>query len=76
MVTVTINSCCTDFSKLSTECPLRHLKQEEIQSGGKAYLTYSIAPYHEHHLMVILRRHTQGFLDLNEEEAREARALL
>src|SRR3989344_5580270 len=33
-----------------------------------AYLTYALAPYHKHHLLVIPKKHKLSFLDLDAEE--------
>ena len=39
-----------------------------IEKNEYAFLTYAIAPYHKHHLLVIPFRHTKSFLNLTKQE--------
>ncbi|MDO8566465.1 MAG: HIT domain-containing protein [Candidatus Moranbacteria bacterium] len=41
-----------------------------IENEG-AFLTYGIAPYHKHHLLVIPKRHVQSFMELARDEAEQ-----
>lgn len=41
-----------------------------IENEG-AFLTYGIAPYHKHHLLVIPKRHVRSFMELARDEAEE-----
>lgn len=41
-----------------------------------AFLTYAIAPYHPHHLLVIPKRHFTAFLDITEDERAAIDALI
>ena len=66
----------TEFIQSSTECPFCHLKQEEILATSSAFLSYAIAPYHEHQLLVSPRRHTEEYLDLTQQEMEEIDSLL
>lgn len=39
-----------------------------IKKGDKSYLTYSLAPYTKHHVLVIPDRHVENYEDLTKEE--------
>lgn len=41
-----------------------------IENSG-AFLTYGIAPYHKHHLLVIPKRHVRSFMELAKEETQQ-----
>lgn len=59
----------TDLLKTQTTCPFCDpIENEVIEKNTSGFLTYSIAPYHKHHLMVIPFRHVDDFKDLSEEE--------
>jgi diadenosine tetraphosphate (Ap4A) HIT family hydrolase len=51
-------------------------KNRIILEDDSASLTYSIAPYHKHHLMVVTKRHIEVFKDLNEVESKSVDTLL
>lgn len=36
--------------------------------NDEAFLTYSLAPYHKHHLLVIPKQHKKSFMELTEKE--------
>ncbi len=59
-----------DFLKTLTGCSFCEETKinKNIVENSSAYLTYAIAPYHKHHLLVVPRRHVEIILDLNEEE--------
>jgi len=60
----------SEFIKINTECPFCEPKkiEEVIKENDHAFMTYSIAPYHKHHVLIIPHRHTEIFDDLNKEE--------
>jgi diadenosine tetraphosphate (Ap4A) HIT family hydrolase len=66
-----------DYLKTATGCPFcgsvadRFIKEED-----EAFLTYSIAPYHKHHILVVPKRHVANYEDLNEHEIRAMEKLL
>lgn len=37
--------------------------------NDSAFLTYALAPYHKHHLLVIPKQHRKSFLELTEKES-------
>ena len=43
-------------------------RNERLAESAHAYLTYALAPYHEHHLLVIPKRHVESINDLTDEE--------
>lgn len=53
------------------DCHFCVLTHEKLIDTPLAYLTFAIAPYHEHHLLVIPTRHMETYLDLTNDE-REA----
>ncbi|NDE68245.1 HIT domain-containing protein [bacterium] len=67
----------TDLLKTQTTCPFcEPITNEIIEKNSSSFLTFSIAPYHRHHLMVIPFRHVDDFKDLSEEETVELQKLL
>lgn len=60
-----------EFLKTISKCPFCEVPISRIISeDSNAILTYSIAPYHKHHLLAITKRHIENFKDLNEEETK------
>lgn len=57
-----------DYVKTMTGCPFCMPTPRAILENNHAYLTYSKAPYHEDHLLVIPKRHIMGILDLTPDE--------
>jgi diadenosine tetraphosphate (Ap4A) HIT family hydrolase len=47
-----------------------------ILSRKHAYLTYSKAPYHKHHLLVIPKRHIESFFNISENERKDIDELI
>lgn len=60
-----------DYLKKETTCPFCHKKRSIIHANKKAYITYNLAPYHPHHMLVVPRRHVVSYEKLHkmEEEA-------
>ncbi|MEK7634993.1 MAG: HIT family protein [Patescibacteria group bacterium] len=66
-----------DYLKTFTGCPFcGHVDDRFIKEEDEAFLTYSIAPYHKHHMLVIPKRHVAKYEDLNEQEVRAMEKLL
>jgi diadenosine tetraphosphate (Ap4A) HIT family hydrolase len=59
-----------DYRAQLTACPFcsPSREQEKIIANEQAYLTYSLAPYTAHHLLIIPRRHVTTVFDLSKEE--------
>ena len=57
-----------EFLKTIKECPFCISDNKRILENDHAFLTYSIAPYHPDHLLVIPKRHIEHILDLNKNE--------
>lgn len=67
----------TEFLKTQTTCPFcEQTVDRMIKEENNAYLTYSIAPYHKHHLLVITKRHIKNFKELEIEEINSINKLL
>ena len=66
----------TEYMKTLDRCPFCRTDDRRIRENGRAILTYSLAPYHEHHLLVVPKRHVETFLDLTEGESRDIEELL
>ncbi|MBI5421439.1 MAG: HIT domain-containing protein [Parcubacteria group bacterium] len=57
-----------DFLEGLKECPFCNGYNKFLSENDEAFLTYATAPYRDHHLLVIPKRHTESFLELNEKE--------
>jgi diadenosine tetraphosphate (Ap4A) HIT family hydrolase len=62
--------------KKMRKCPFCAPGQRSFAKNERAYLTYSLAPYAEYHLLVIPKRHAESFSDLNAAEARDVQAMI
>ncbi|MFA4942296.1 MAG: HIT domain-containing protein [Patescibacteria group bacterium] len=52
-----------------TECPFcSDIQSRILLENDRAFLTYSKAPYHKNHLMIIPRRHVENIKDLTWDE--------
>lgn len=66
----------SDFLKQASGCPFCQSTQAVIEETQHAYMTYSLAPYHKHHLLVVPRRHEEHFLGLTDAEVKDIDALV
>lgn len=57
-------------------CPFCGKANRILQATKHAYLTYALAPYAPHHLLVIPKRHVVSFLKLTKSEEHEIDNLL
>lgn len=59
-----------EFIKTNRECPFCEPNRLDkvIKKNEYAFMTYAIAPYHKHHLLVLPYRHIAIFDDLKNEE--------
>ncbi len=57
-----------EFLNTLNDCPFCGTNNRIIVDGSHAYLTYAIAPYHKHHLLVLPKRHVESIDDLTEAE--------
>jgi len=57
-----------DYVKQMTGCPFCDGNNRVLADSEHAFLTYAIAPYHRHHLLVIPRRHVESIDELTEDE--------
>jgi len=64
-----------DYLKTMTVCPFC-LKQDVFAENATAYLTYSLAPYHEGHMLVIPKRHVVNLEDFSTGERADIDALV
>ncbi|MFA9262605.1 MAG: HIT family protein [Undibacterium sp.] len=49
-------------------CPFCASDDRRLIENETAYVTYALAPYHKHHLLIIPKDHKLSFLDLSPEE--------
>ena len=56
---------------LAGSCPFCHPDDRKFLENKTAFLTYGIAPYHKHHLLVIPKEHKISFLEFGREELDE-----
>jgi len=59
-----------EFLKVNPDCPFCEPRKIKgiIERNDHAFMTYAIAPYNKHHVLVIPNRHIAVFDDLTEEE--------
>lgn len=57
-----------DFLKNMTECPFCENANRVIFESEKSFMTYSLWPYHEHHLLIIPKRHVESLTEMTELE--------
>lgn len=65
-----------DYLSSSAACPFCDRPDRVLAESGDCYLTYAIAPYHPHHLLVVPKRHTLSFLDFTGDERAGLAALI
>lgn len=49
-------------------CPFCASDDRKLIENKTAYVTYALAPYHKHHLLIIPKDHRKSFLHLSPEE--------
>lgn len=49
-------------------CPFCASDDRRLIENERAYVTYALAPYHKHHLLIIPKEHRKSFFDLDAEE--------
>ncbi|MFZ1627150.1 MAG: HIT family protein [Candidatus Moraniibacteriota bacterium] len=49
-------------------CPFCASDDRRLIENKTAYVTYALAPYHKHHLLIIPKEHRKSFLHLSPEE--------
>lgn len=57
-----------DFLAQLSECPFCTGKNKVVLKGEHCYLTYALAPYHKHHLLVVPSKHVESISELTSEE--------
>lgn len=65
----------TDFLTTVSGCPFCEGRNKVILQSDHCFLTYALAPYHKHHLLVIPNMHRESFTDLTAEEMDDIDAL-
>jgi len=66
-----------ELLKTQTSCPFcEPTFNRKICEENNAYLTYSIAPYHKHHLLVVTKRHIENFEELKNNEIESINKIL
>lgn len=57
------------LKKVTTDqCPFCFFEKRKFIENETAYLTYALAPYHRHHLLIVPKKHRRSFLDLTRAE--------
>jgi diadenosine tetraphosphate (Ap4A) HIT family hydrolase len=49
-------------------CPFCASDDRRLVENETAYVTYALAPYHKHHLLIIPKEHKKSFFDLGKDE--------
>jgi histidine triad (HIT) family protein len=57
-----------DFLKTVSDCPFCDHYNRVILDSGFCFLTYALAPYHKHHLLIIPKRHVESISELSKDE--------
>jgi diadenosine tetraphosphate (Ap4A) HIT family hydrolase len=52
----------------SGTCPFCASEDRRLVENKTAYVTYALAPYHKHHLLIVPKEHRKSFFDLDKEE--------
>ena len=67
-----------DHLKTVTGCPFCKITatEEAIEENDTAFLTYALAPYAKHHLLVVTKRHVVNLLDVTPKETQDIDALI
>jgi len=65
-----------DYLKKIKSCPFCENESRILISNKYAYLTYSKAPYHKHHLLVIPKKHIVSFYDISKNERNDIDELI
>ncbi|MFA5841529.1 MAG: HIT family protein [Candidatus Paceibacterota bacterium] len=60
-----------DFLKELTGCPFCSDQNRFIDEQETAYLTYALAPYHRHHLLVVPKRHSEVISEMDDAQNRD-----
>ena len=59
----------TEYLKNIKHCPFCLLKDNTIlEENNNAFITYALAPYHDHHILIIPKRHLTDFDLLTKDE--------
>lgn len=63
----------SDFLKTMSVCPFCDSARSSgvILENESSFLTYSLAPYHPDHLLVIPKRHMERLLEISDQEMRD-----
>lgn len=61
----------TDYLSNIQECPFCRPERERILENSTAFLTYSLAPYHQDHLLILPKRHIEELLEITEQELKD-----
>ena len=64
-----------DFLATINKCPFCEGKNRTIVDAPTAYLTYALAPYHKHHLLILPKRHVERLQDLTDQEQKDIEQL-
>jgi histidine triad (HIT) family protein len=57
-----------EFLKAITVCPFCENNNRRIFESKECFLTFALWPYHQHHLLVIPKRHIESLSELTETE--------
>jgi len=67
----------SDHLAITRDCPFCGLDSNKIiKKVQTAYLTYALAPYSKHHLLIIPNRHVENYEDLTKEEKNDIEELI
>ncbi len=64
-----------DFLKDMKGCPFCERVNRIIIETDNSYMTYALWPYHQHHLLVIPKRHVESLSDITEVEREDIDSL-
>lgn len=64
-----------EFLSTLDGCPFCSGENRVLVDGAHAYLTYALAPYHKHHMLVLPKRHVESVGDLTDAERQEIEKL-
>lgn len=65
-----------DYLKTDHSCPFCNDQERMLKENEHAFLTYALAPYHKHHLLVIPKVHMESLFEITSEQRDDIDKLL
>lgn len=63
-----MNLSYSNYLKDNTDCPFCGDTNRILYESERCYITYALAPYHKHHLLVVPKKHKESIFKLSNDE--------